>query len=110
LYTLEAPQHDAQDLYQLVLTWDATLVVRYRAAEAQSLESLLEAAFGVGARAFRARWRSAADVLFDQAGYGAVVGGHTLEDALIMKPGGAPPQRVGGWPRRPHALARCDSV
>jgi hypothetical protein len=86
LYTLEAPQHDAQDLYQLVLTWDATLVVRYRAAEAQSLESLLEAAFGVGARAFRARWRSAADVLFDQAGYGAAVGGHTLEDALIMKP------------------------
>ena len=86
LYTLEAPQHDGQDLYQLVLTWDATLVVRYRAAEAQSQESLLEAAFGVGARAFRSRWRSAANVLFDQAGYGAAVGGQVLEDALIMKP------------------------
>jgi len=101
LYTLEAPQHDAQDLYQLVLTWDATLVVRYRAAEAQSLESLLEAAFGVGARAFRARWRSAADVLFDQAGYGAVVGGHTLEDALIMKPPRSKPVYQQDEPLRP---------
>lgn len=86
LYTLEAPYEDAQDLYCLVLTWDATVVVRYRAATEQSQDSLLEAAFGSGARAFRFRWRTAGDALFDQAGYGAAFGDRALEDALIMPP------------------------
>lgn len=86
LYTLEAPCEDSRDLYQLVLIWDATFAVRYRAVAEQSQESLLEAAFGSGARAFRLRWRTAGDALFDQAGYGAAFGGRALEDALIMQP------------------------
>ena len=86
LYTLEARYQDSPDLYQLVLTWDATFAVRYRAVAEQSLDSLLEAAFGPGARAFRCRWRAAADALFDQAGYGTTFGGHALDQALIMQP------------------------
>lgn len=86
LYTLEAPYQDSSDLYQLVLTWDATFALRYRAVAEQSLDSLLEAAYGAGARAFRARWRTAGDALFEQAGYGAAFGGRALDDALILQP------------------------
>lgn len=101
LYTLEAPQHDAQDLYQMVLTWDATFAVRYRAVAEQSLDNLLEVAFGPGARAFRCRWRTAADAFFDQAGYGTAFGGHALDHALIMQPPATKPVYQQDEPLRP---------
>jgi hypothetical protein len=101
LYVLEAPYEDSQDLYQMVLSWDATFAVRYRAVAEQSLESLREVAFGPGARAFRSRWRTAADALFDQAGYGRAFGGHVLEDALIMQPPATKPVYQQDEPLRP---------
>ena len=91
LYVLEAPYDDSRDLYQLVLTWDATFAVRYLAVAEQSLECLRDIAIGPGARAFRSRWRTAVDALFDQAGYGpAFRDHHALESALIMQP---PPKK-----------------
>jgi len=101
LYTLEAPYEDASDLYQLLLTWDATIAVRYRAESEQSLDRLLEVAYGPGARAFRSHWRSAADALFAQAGYGAEFGDRVLEDALIMQPPRAKPVYQQDEPLRP---------
>jgi len=101
LYVLEAPYEDSQDLQQMVLTWDATFAVRYRAVAEQALESLLEAAFGPGARAFRCRWRNAADALFDQAGYGTAFGGRDLDDALIMQPPATKPLYQQDEPLRP---------
>ncbi len=101
LYTLEVPYEDSSDLYQLVLTWDATFAVRYRAVAEQPLESLLEVAFGPGAQAFRCRWRTAVDALFDQAGYGTAFGGHVLQDALIMQPPATKPVYQQDEPLRP---------
>ena len=101
LYVLEAPYEDSRNLHQMVLTWDATFAVRYRAVAEQSLDNLLEVAFGPGARAFRRRWRTAADALFDQAGYGPAFGGDALDDALIMQPPATKPVYQQDEPLRP---------
>ena len=101
LYVLEAPYEDSRNLHQMVLTWDATFAVRYRAVAEQSLDNLLEVAFGPGARAFRRRWRTAADALFDQAGYGPAFGGDALDHALIMPPPATKPVYQQDEPLRP---------
>ncbi|HAJ43185.1 MAG TPA: hypothetical protein DCM00_11100, partial [Alcanivorax sp.] len=72
-----------------------------RAVAEQSLDNLLEVAFGPGARAFRRRWRTAADALFDQAGYGPAFGGDALDDALIMQPPATKPVYQQDEPLRP---------
>lgn len=71
LYVLETPYGDSTDLYQLLLTYDATIAVRYLATGEQPLHTLRAEAFDVGIEALRPRWRAALDAQLEQAGYSA---------------------------------------
>lgn len=102
LYVLETPYGDSPDLYQLLLTYDATVAVRYLATGEQSLEALRAEAFEVGLRAMRPRWRAALDAQLEQAGYSAPFRDRYAEvDGPVMQPSNKGPWYQEDEPLKP---------
>lgn len=104
LYVLETPYGDSTDLYQLLLTYDATIAVRYLANGEQSRETLRAEAFDAGLRAMRPRWRGALEAQLEQAGYSAAFCEcYAQVDGPVMQPSNKGPWYQEDEPLQPGA-------
>ncbi|MBG11842.1 MAG: hypothetical protein CL553_01360 [Alcanivorax sp.] len=109
LYVLETPYGDSTDLYQLLLTYDATVAVRYLATGEQSLETLRAEAYDAGLRAMRPRWRAALAAQLEQAGYGTAFRERYAQvDGPVMQPSNKGPWYQEDEPLKPGANADQD--